>query len=802
MARDLKQALRRLLKRPAFFVAAALTLTLGIGFSTVVFQLVNFLLLRPLPVDDPGTLFTLTSRRNPVISFPNYLDIREETRDVFTEVAALRVMPMHVNSSGENARLWGYLVTGNYFELLGIEPFLGRLLTPSDDMTNGAHAVAVLSHGAWQRRFGADPGLVGSAIRANGHTFEVVGIAPPGFIGTERVLDAEIWIPFSMIREIEGRDWRVHRRTHNAWAIARLRPELSRESAEASLALVASRLARDHPEENEGLELHLAPAGLLGNLLRGPVVEVGGALLLVSTLTLLVACANLSNLLLAQAADRRKEFALRLSLGASRSALARMVLAETLVLALAGGAAGLLISDWLARALVASLPMADFPLNAGFTTDARVSAFAFAVALLAALLSSLWPALRSSRIDPLPAIKSEAPFDRARRLDLRDLYVGIQVLSSIVLLSGSLTTIRTLKDALAASYGFAPSGAVALRFDLGMHGYDQERGREFQRRLLDEVRSLPGVEAAGLSNSIPFSIDQSFSTIYVEGKPVPPISEAPSSVVYQATPDLLRAMGTRFIAGRDFGAGDDTDSPAVAIVNETVASKLLPGEDPIGKRIRFNPAGDPIEIVGVVEAGKYQTINEEPQFATWRPLAQIHNNTSTLVARTGLPAEAALSMLRRSVVEIDPEITVFDAKPLAGYLDVPTTPLRLTTAALTAMGALAVVLSALGLHALVAFTTSRRTREIGIRVALGASSVDVLRSVTNRTLAVVGASAAVGLVLSFIAVRALASVLFAAPEASIHFLAASVMVAVSVVSCIIPARRALRLEPLKALRYE
>jgi predicted permease len=343
---------------------------------------------------------------------------------------------------------------------------------------------------------------------------------------------------------------------------------------------------------------------------------------------------------------------------------------------------------------------------------------------------------------------------------------------------------------------------VALRFDLGMHGYDETRGREFQRRIVEEVRNLPGVEAAGLSNSIPFSIDQSFSTVYVEGRPVPPISEAPSGVLYQATPDLLRALGTRFVAGRDFSADDDRDSRPVAIVNETIASRLLPGEDPLGKRFRFNPTADPIEIVGVVEAGKYQIINEEAQFAMWRPLAQSYNSTSTLVARTPLPAEAALSMLERSVAELDPEVTVFDAKPLAGYLDVPTTPLRLTTAALSAMGALAVVLSALGLHALVAYTTSRRTREIGIRIALGASSVEVLRSVMKRTLLVVVTSASIGIVLSFIAVRALASVLYAAPHGSLYFLAASIMVAVSAVACFMPARRALRFEPLKALRYE
>ncbi len=407
MTFELRQALRRLRQRPAFSFAAIATLALGIGFSTVVFSLVNFLLLRPLPVSDPERLVSLHTGEAPGFSFPNYLDIREGN-EVFHDVAALRVMPIHVNRGGEKARLWGYLVTGGYFDLLGISAFRGRLLSPSDDVVTGGHPVAVLSHASWQRRFGSDPALVGSTVRINGYAFTVVGIAPPGFVGTERLLESEIWVPFSMIREIEGRDWREWRRTRNAWIVGRLKTGLSRDQAEASLAVLAGRLALEHPEENEGLEIHLAAAGLLGNILRGPVLGFGGALLAVSGLTLLVACANLSNLLLAQASSRRKEFALRLSLGASRAALVRMVLAEMLVLALAGGASALIASIWLGRALDAWLPALDFPVNTGLVTDGRVMAFALALSLFSALVASLWPAVRS-------AAATRRPSSRAKR---------------------------------------------------------------------------------------------------------------------------------------------------------------------------------------------------------------------------------------------------------------------------------------------------------------------------------------------------------------------------------------------------
>jgi predicted permease len=711
-------------------------------------------------------------------------------------------MPMHVNRGGEKSRLWGYLVTGSYFELLGIQAWRGRLLAPGDDVTPGAHPVAVLSHASWQERFGSDPALVGSTIRVNGQPFTVVGVTPPGFVGTERILDAEIWVPFSMIRTIEGRDWRDSRGNGNAWILGRLKPGLSREEAEASLSVLAGRLALEYPDVNEGMEIHVASAGLLGNVLRGPVMGLAGALLTLSGLTLLVACANLSNLLLAQATSRRREFALRLSLGASRTALVRMVLAETLVLALAGGLSALIASLWLGRALAAFLPAVDFSLNTGLVTDGRVMGFALALALLSALVSSLWPALSGSRVDPAPALKSDAAVSRLRRLDLRDLFVGVQVVVSIVLVSGALMMVRTLQDALSMRYGFDPEGAVALRFDLAMHGYDEERGRLFQRRLVDTVREIPAIEAAGLSNSIAFSIDQSFNTVYVEGEPIPPISEAPSAILYQATPGFFRAMGTRLLAGRDLEERDGPDSPRVAVVNQAFAEKLLRGRDPLGKVFRFSPKDGPREIVGIVESGKYQTVTETDALAVWIPLAQSYNGTSTLVARSKLPAEETLTLLRKAVIDLDPDLAFFDDKPLASYLDLPTTPLRLTTSALSAMGALAAVLSALGLHALVAYAASSRTREMGIRVALGASPAEVIGALMKRTAIVVGTSAALGLALSFVVIRSLASFLGATPGISTNVLAAAILLIVAGIASFPPARRALRIEPLTALRYE
>jgi predicted permease len=799
MILELRQALRRLRGRPGFAVAAIAIFTLGIGFSTVVFSLLNFLLLRPLPIGNPEDVVSLYSAHGPNFSFPNYLDIRGGN-DVLTEIAALRVMPMHVSAGGEKSRPWGYLVTGSYFELLGIDAFRGRLLQPEDDAS--PHPVVVVSHGCWRRRFGSDPSIVGSTIQVNGYPFTIVGIAPSGFTGTERLLEPELWVPFSMIRVIEGRDWRDSRRTANAWLLGRLPPGTTRTAAEASLAVLAQRLALDHPEENHGIEIHLTDAGLLGNVLRGPVLGVGGALLAVAGLTLLVACANLSNLLLAQASSRRREFALRLSLGASRPALVRVVLSETLLLAIAGGASALLASLWLGRALAAFLPVLDFPVSTAVVTDLRVVLFALALALSSALAASVWPALRGAALDPAPILKGEGPVGRFRGFHFRDVSVGIQVVTAVVLVSASFMMVGTLQRALSTRYGFEPDGAAALRFDLAMHGYDEERGARFQRTLLEVARALPGIDAAGIANSIPFSVDQSFNTVYVEDEAVPPISDAPSAVSYQSTPGFFRATGTKLLEGRDFEDTDRSDSRPVAIVNHSFVEKLLSGGDALGRRFRFHPEGEPREIVGIVEEGKYQTVTEDGELAVWIPLAQSYNSTGTLVARSKMPEDEILALLKRTVEELDPDVAVFDAKPLAGFLDLPTTPLRIITSALSGMGALAAVLSAFGLHALVAFSTSSRTREIGIRVALGASAGDVMREVLKRTAVILGVSAALGLLLSLVGMRALASFLYATPDSRLSFAAAAMAIAAAGIAAWLPARKAMGIEPLAALRHD
>jgi predicted permease len=797
---ELRYAVRRLRQRPTFLLTAVLSLGLGIGFGTVIFNFVSFLLLRPLPIDRPDQVVSLDFGRGPAVSFPNYIDIRDRN-SVFSAVSALRVVPMSMSSGAGNMRLWGYLVTGNYFDLLGIRAFRGQLFSGADDQKAGAHPVAVISFGCWQRRFGGDPNVVGRTVRINGHTFTVVGITPPAFVGTEVFFASEIWVPMSMIREIEGRDWRDSRSVLNAWAIARLRPGMSMPQAESQLRLLAKQMGQEHPDVNEGIQIRLSTPGLLGNSLRRPVIAGGAALLVLSVLTLLVACVNVSGLLLAQAAERRKELAIRLSAGASRAALVRMMLTESVLLAVVAGGLGLVLSVWLSDLLSKWIPALEFPINTQLAMDWRVFVFAAVVSFSSVLVFGALPAFRATHVDLAPALKGEPALRRIGRFHLRDVYVAVQVVVCVVLLTVGMMMVRTLQQASSLRYGFDPDGALVLRFDVGLQGYSMEMGRDFQRRVLERVRALPGIKSASLANTIPFSIDQSSSSVYIEGKPIPQASRIPVAVIYQAAPDFFRTMGTRLVAGREFDEHDREGSPEVVIINQTFANRLLPGEAAIGKRFRLG-RGELAEVVGVVEAGKYQVISEDPQPAVWQPLYQHYKSTSALVARTDLLEQEALPMIQRAIEELDPELPVYEARTLRRYLDLPMMPLRFTTGSLIVMCVLAMFLGGIGVYALLSNSTAQRSREIGLRVALGARPADVLVVILRRMALIVGIGTIAGLALAFVATRLLARVLFALPDSSVYAAAIALLALVSFLACFLPARRALRIQPATALRNE
>jgi predicted permease len=807
MLQDIRFASRRLMQSPGFAAAAILTLALGIGATAIVFGFLNALVLQPLPVPHPEQLVFLNSGANGAgsnFSYPNYRDLRDRS-DVFSGLIAYRLTVMSFASDGRTDRTWGYLVTGNYFETLGVPAMRGRALTPDDDRVPGGHPIVVISYGAWQRRFGGAPDVVGKTVSINQQPFTIVGVMPPGFRGTETFLSADVFIPMMMQAQIEvGNAWLESRQAGNTWLLGRLRPGVTREHAEASLNAVADQLAREYPRINEGMHIRLAPPGVLGNTLRGVILGFGTMLLAVAGLALLIACVNLANLMLARGADRRREIAMYIALGASARRVVRQLVVEATLLAAAGGAAALLLVLWAARVMTAWHPPLDVPIAFSVGLDARVVAFALVLTLLTTLVTGLLPAWRASRIDLVPALKNERPFAALRRWELRDLLVLSQVaLSTIVLVVAVLMT-RGLQAALHLPIGYQPDGAVSASFDLRFHGYDNQRGGQFQRRLLDRLRGLPGIDAAALTNSIPLSIDVSTNVIYIDGEPLPPASQVPLAILYRPSDGYFRTMRTAIVQGREFTPADDARSAPVAIVNQTFVKQILHGRDPFSVRIRLGTRGDAVTIVGVAEDGKYASLGENPTPVAFIPSMQAYNATTIVIARSSLPTGDALQIVRRAILDLDSSIGIYDSGSLADQLRLPLLPAQAAAIGIGILGVLTLILAATGLYGVLSYAVARRQREIGIRVAIGATPAHVFRTVLGRTAVMLAIGGGLGVAVALSVSRLLRPYLYGANNRDPLALAvvAAAMTVTAALALWIPARRAIAIDPTIALRSE
>jgi predicted permease len=590
---DLRLALRRLRQNPTFSAVAVLTLALGIGANTAIFSVINAALLRHLPVARRSEIVSLNEKMGadtvPTLSFPNYRDLRDRNT-VLSGMMAYRFLPASLGLPGNNQRLWGYLVTGNYFDVLGVGAVRGRVLRPDDDLRPGANPVAVLAWSCWQKRFGGDPAVVGSTVKFNGMDFTILGVAPEGFFGTELFFRPDVFFPMTMQKQLEGgKGYLENRDAGNFFVDGRLKPGVSMARAEAGLNSVARGLAQQYPKNDDGMQIVLTPPGLAGNYIRGAVIGFAAALFGVSCLVLLVACTNLASILMARAADRRKEIALRLAVGAGRGSLVRQLLTENLVIAILGGAGGALLALWITDALAAWRPPTDFPLVIGAAPDGRVFLFALTVSVLTTLLFGLLPALQATRTNLVGALKNEAISERLRRWQLRDYMVATQAGLSALLLVCSVLVVRSLQRALDAPIGYNPKGAVTASFDLNIQGYSVARGREFQRRLLDKVRAIPGIESAAVVDWLPLSLSLSSDSIYIEGEPIPKPTEVPDAYSFSVSSDYFRTMQTRLLMGREFDSRDKQDGTRVAVVNKAFADQLLRGRDPIGKRFSQQP---------------------------------------------------------------------------------------------------------------------------------------------------------------------------------------------------------------------
>jgi predicted permease len=805
---DLTCALRRLRSSPGFTAAAIVTLALGIGANTTIFSLVNTVVFRPFGVERQQELVSLNIRGSkaqfPTLSYPDYRDYRDRNT-VLSGLAVYRMMAMNMSrGEAKNVRLWGYEVSGNYFDMLGVQAIRGRVLHADDDVKRGGHPVAVISYSCWRSRFGSDPDIAGKQVKIGGLDYSIVGVTPPSFIGTELIYTPEIFVPFAMAEQIEQSKWMDQRGDQNAFVVGRLKPGVSMKSAEAAFNTIANQLGHEYPKDDAGISIVLSPPGMAGNFLRGAITGFSGVLMVVAGMVLLITCVNLASLLLARAADRRKETAIRLALGASRGQLLRQLLTESLILSIGGGAVGILLARWLNDLVNAWRPPIDVPVIPHVAMDVRVLLFTAVVSLLTAVLFGLAPALQSTRGGLVGAIKNEAPSEKLRHFTLRDILVTAQVALSVVLLIGSILVVRSLQHALSLNLGFDPRHAAVLSYDFAAQGYDEQRGRQFQRHLLDKVRSMPGIEAAGVIDGLPLTLSISNNAIFLEGKPEPRPGDVPMANTYIITPGYVQAMRTRLEAGRDLDQRDTKDAPLTALVNEAFARQLLPGVDAVGKRFRHSTTGKWIQIAGVVEDGKYRSLGDAPSPTVFEPMEQNWSPVQTLVARSTLSESETVRLLRGAVAELDPSLTVFNDGSLTSALGLALFPAKLVAVVLASFGFLAVVLAATGVYGIMAYAVSRRTREIGIRMALGAAPSQVARAVLARTALLLGVGAAIGFAMAYAGGQFFGQILYgiSAHDPLTYLCAIALMAVVAFIACWAPARRAIKIDPLNALRSE
>jgi predicted permease len=808
---DLRFGFRRLIKTPGFAVIAILSLALGIGANTAVFSLVNLILFRPLPLANPQEVVSVSAvGKNGAMaafSYPNYIDFRDRN-EVLSGLLASRFVVVSLSRNGNNEKVWGDLVSGNYFDLLGVKPALGRTFLPDEDKTRLSHPVAVISHSLWQTRFGGDPSVVDRDVLINGRKFKIIGVAPAGFKGTEVIYTPEIYVPFAMQKWIEPENnYLDNRDAGNMFAVGRLKPGVSAAQAEASLNLLAAQLAKDFPNENEGMMIQVVPPGFVLPQLRNAMLGVSAALMGLVALVLLIACTNLANLLLARATERGKEIAIRLSIGAGRARIVRQLLTESVMLAVAGGLIGVALAQWIIDSIMALKPPIAIPITLELHVDWRVLVFSMIVSIVTGVLFGLVPALQATKPDLIPALKDVASQSGVRRSLLRSGLVVTQVAVSLLLLIAAGLTLRALERLHALNPGFNPENALMMNFDLSLQGYQTDAGMQFRKQLLNRVESLPGVKSASITDFMPLSMNYNSNQILIEGRPQERGVNAPSAMNANVGLKYFETIGTPLVAGRDMNEQDQEGKTRSVVVNETFARKFFPGANPIenalGKQFRTSPGGQPWQIVGVARDGKYWTIGEDPQSFVWYPIgSQLAYNY--LLVRTSAKPETVIGAIRGEFRNLDPNLPVTDVKPLTEHMNLSLFPARAFAALLSAFGLLALALAAIGIFGVMSYAVSQRTREIGVRMALGAGAKDIFKLIVGRGLLLTLIGVGVGLALALVGTRLLSSLLYSVSAIDpLTFAGVTLLlVAVAFLACYFPARRAMKTDPMVALRCE
>jgi macrolide transport system ATP-binding/permease protein len=808
LSHDVRFSRRMLLKNPGFALITIFTLALGIGANTSIFTLLDKVVVRSLPVEQPHQLVAFVEDAGgmpAVFSYPTYAELRDRNQ-VLSGIVAYFQQPFSVSDGNQTERVTGQIVSGNYFSALGVRPARGRFFLPEEDRTPATHPVVVISHGLWRRRFAADPAVIGKTVILNGYRYTIVGVAPSEFTGTTCGVVSDLYVPTMMQAQAQPGNRSMLDNRNAGWLslIGRLKPNVSREQAQTVLSMLADEANRVAPDKTIDPQKIFLEDGSRGHTDRVKDLSLPLKLLMgVVGFVLLIACANVANLLLGRASARRKEIAVRLAVGAGRWHIVRQLLTEGLIMAVLGGAAGLLVASWVTKLLLGFQQQTNYvPRTFDGRLDGRVLGFTLGLSLLTGIIFGLAPALQISKPHLVSALKEETSglSEGVRRLRLRNLLVVTQVALSLVVLIGAGLCMQSLRALQAIDPGFEPAKVVTASFDLSLNGYDETRGRQFISDLSEGVTALPGVEAVSFARIVAFSDLGWFSTATIEGYQPQP-NERLGFNFNAIGPDYFRTLGTQLVEGREFTAQDTAEAPPVVIVNQALARRYWPGQQAIGKRIKRRQVA---EVIGVVRDNKERGLTEDPRPAIYLPLLQNYDPELTLHVRTATESKMLLAAIRREMQALDAALPVYNLRTLAEQKAGALYSERLASALLALFGALALSLAIIGLYGVLSSAVTERTREMGIRLALGAQPRDLFRLIIGQGMILTLVGLVIGVVAALTLTRSIEKLLFGVKAidpltfAVIPLLLASV----ALLACWIPARRATRVDPLSALRYE